>query len=85
MIPRTGADGGIWQAGGIPVVDGSGAFYFMTGNGSFDGNNDGGSVTGLDEYGFPDQGDYGDSIVKLALDSTTTQANQNMNGWVPGC
>ncbi|HEX4086995.1 MAG TPA: fibronectin type III domain-containing protein, partial [Chthoniobacteraceae bacterium] len=77
-----GSDGGIWQSGGIPTVDGSGYFYFMTGNGSFDGNPDGnGGVTGLDNNGFPNQGNYGDCFLKLSLDPTTSQANQGLNGW----
>jgi hypothetical protein len=73
-----GGDGGIWQAGGIPAVDEEGYFYMLTGNGSFDGY---GGVTGLDVNGFPVRGDYGDCFLKLALDPTTTQANQNTNGW----
>jgi len=77
-----GGDGGIWQGGGIITVDSEGYFYFMTGNGSFDGNTDGmGGITGLDANNFPDMGDYGDCIMKLALDATTTQAKQNLNGW----
>lgn len=33
-----GEMGGIWQAGSGPAADGQGNLYFMTGNGSFDGN-----------------------------------------------
>jgi hypothetical protein len=32
-----GNDGGIWQAGRGPVIDGSGNAYFITGNGDWDG------------------------------------------------
>lgn len=67
-----GGLGGIWQGGGITAVDAQGNLYFETGNGSFDEN--------LDSNGFPSQGDYGDSFVKLTPDSSTP-ATQNVNGW----
>ena len=78
-----GSEGGIWQGGGSVVIDQNGYIYFQTGNGSFDGQNTGNVVTGLDANGFPSSGDYGDCFVKLALDPTTTQGNQgtNKNGW----
>jgi len=77
-----GGDGGIWQGGGIATVDSEGCFYFMTGNGSFDGNTDGmGGTIGLDANGFPAMGDYGDCVLKVALDPTSAQASQNLNGW----
>ncbi len=47
--------------------------YIETGNGTFD--------TTLTAQGFPIFGDYGDSFIKIALDSTTSQTNQNVNGW----
>ena len=47
--------------------------YVETGNGTFD--------TTLNAAGFPIYGDYGDSFIKIALDSTTSQNNQNINGW----
>ena len=31
--------------------------------------------------GFPIQGDYGDSVIKLAVDPSTSPTNQNINGW----
>jgi hypothetical protein len=38
-------------------------------------------VNGLNAQGFPSNGDYGDSFVKVALDPTTTPQSQNTNGW----
>jgi len=36
-VTPDGAEGGIWQSGRGPVVDDTGAIYFETGNGSWDG------------------------------------------------
>ncbi len=68
-----GGLGGIWQAGGIPAMDGAGNFYFETGNGSFTSSTPVGT--------FPTNGNYGDCFVKVSLDPTTTPASQNKNGW----
>ncbi|HZL36658.1 MAG TPA: fibronectin type III domain-containing protein [Tepidisphaeraceae bacterium] len=80
-----GVEGGIWSGGDGVVFDAQGNFYVETGNGSFDGNwsstNGVISYTGLNAQGFPSRGNYGDSFVKLALDPTTTQTNENTNGW----
>src|SRR5262249_56426293 len=35
----------------------------------------------LNANGFPVNGDYGDSFVKLAVDPNSNQNNQNINGW----
>ena len=48
----------IWMSGGGPAADAAGNLYVLTGNGAFE--------TTLDANGFPNQGDYGNSFVKLA-------------------
>jgi hypothetical protein len=63
---------GIWMAGGKIAIDSGGFMYVMTGNGTFD--------TTLDANGFPINGDYGDSFIKLQVDPSTA-ANPNINGW----
>jgi hypothetical protein len=67
-----GSDAGIWESGGGLAVDSSGDLYFETGNGTFD--------TTPNAAGFPIDGDYGDSFVKVAPDSSTP-ADPNINGW----
>jgi fibronectin type 3 domain-containing protein len=68
-----GGEGGIWQGGGQVAVDPQGNFYVETGNGTFD--------TTLNAGGFPAQGDFGDSFLKLAVDPASGPTNQNANGW----
>jgi hypothetical protein len=51
----TGNDGGIWQSGQGPAADGEGNVYLMTGNGTFNANQNGGQ-------------NYGNSFVKLKLE-----------------
>jgi len=48
----------IWMAGDGPGADAAGNVYLLTGNGRFE--------TTLDANGFPNQGDYGNSFVKIA-------------------
>jgi hypothetical protein len=54
-----GSDGGIWNSGAPIQSDSQGFLYTETGNGTFD--------TGLKRRGFPSRGDYGDSVLKLAI------------------
>src|SRR5207245_85927 len=67
-----GGEAGIWQAGGGLAADANGNLFLMTGNGTFDAT--------LDANGFPASGDYGDSFLKLTVDSTSP-SNPNVNGW----
>jgi hypothetical protein len=68
-----GSEGGIWQSGGRITVDPQGFLYLETGNGTFD--------TTLTPSGFPSGGDYGDTLLKLAVDPNSSPTNQNINGW----
>ena len=68
-----GSYDGVWQGGGRIDVDPQGYMYVETGNGSFD--------TTLNAQGFPINGDYGDSFVKIGPDPTSTATSQNTNGW----
>jgi hypothetical protein len=57
--PNSGGKGpAIWMSGGGPAADASGNVYLLTANGAFE--------TALDANGFPDQGDYGNSFLKLS-------------------
>jgi hypothetical protein len=72
-LTPNGDEAGVWMSGDSLAVDGQGNLYLETGNGTFD--------TTLDANGFPVNGDYGDSFVKLAVDPTSSPTNQNINGW----
>jgi hypothetical protein len=62
----------VWAAGDAVTYDGAGGFYVSTGNGTFDST--------LNAAGFPADGDYGDSIVKLAWDPNGP-SQPNINGY----
>jgi outer membrane protein assembly factor BamB len=56
--PNSGGGGpAIWMAGGGPAADAAGNVYLLTANGTFE--------TALTADGFPAQGDYGNSFLKL--------------------
>jgi hypothetical protein len=58
--PNSGGAGpSIWMSGGGPAADSAGNVYLLTANGAFE--------TALDANGFPNQADYGNSFLKLAL------------------
>jgi hypothetical protein len=57
--PNSGGAGpAIWMSGGGPAADSTGNVYLLTANGAFE--------TALDSHGFPNQGDYGNSFLKLS-------------------
>ena len=64
-VAPNSAGGGpsIWMAGGGPAADSSGNIYVLTANGVFD--------TTLDANGFPGQGDYGNSFLKITSSGGT--------------
>ena len=68
-----GEGGGLWQGGGKIVSDAQGYLYVETGSGTFGPS--------LNASGFPSNGDYGDSFLKLAVDPTSSASNPNINGW----
>ena len=77
-----GGLGGIWMAGGRLTADVDGSLFFEVGNGTFDGDNSTGQFTGINASGFPVKGDYGDSLLRITVDTVhNSPANQNINGW----
>jgi len=59
VAPNSGGAGpAIWMSGGGPAADSTGNVYLLTANGAFE--------TALDSNGFPNQGDYGNSFLKLS-------------------
>ncbi len=67
-----GSDGGIWMGAGKITVDATGNLYLVVGNGTFE--------TTLTN-GFPSNHDYGEAVLKLAVDTSSSPTNQNGNGW----
>ena len=65
MTPN-GSNGAIWMSGGGLAADSSGNIYFLDGNGTFD--------TTLNASGFPINGDFGNSFMKLSTASGTLTA-----------
>jgi hypothetical protein len=57
-VTPNGQEGAIWGAGGGLAADASANIYFLDANGTFD--------TTLTSQGMPNQGDYGNSFVKLS-------------------
>jgi hypothetical protein len=57
-LTPNGNSAAIWMSGTAPAADGSGNIYVLNGNGTFD--------TALDSGGFPQHGDFGNCLVKLA-------------------
>ncbi len=59
VAPNSGGVGpAIWMSGGGPAADAAGNVYLLTGNGVFE--------TELDAQGFPNEGDFGNSFLKLS-------------------
>jgi len=64
VAPNSSGGGpAIWMSGGGPAADAAGNVYVLTANGAFE--------TTLDANGFPNQGDYGNSFVKLSTTGGT--------------
>jgi outer membrane protein assembly factor BamB len=57
-ITPNGEEGAIWQSGAGPAADSEGNIYLLSANGTFD--------TKLNAQGFPSQGDFGNSFLKIA-------------------
>lgn len=60
-ITPNGTEAAIWMSGAGPAADTASNIYFLAGNGTFD--------TTLTTNGFPNQGDYGNSFMKLSTSS----------------
>jgi hypothetical protein len=63
----TGFGGGLWQSGAGPAIAPDGSIYVITGNGSFS----------------PQHGDYGESVVRLALHTGPNAHFEVLSWWTP--
>jgi len=66
-LTPNGGDGAIWMSGGGPAADTAGNVYVVVGNGSIDES--------LDAAGFPADGDFGNSILKLSTTAKLSVAD----------
>ena len=74
--------GGLWASGGSITTDGT-YLYFTVGNGSFNPavtnfNANYYAVDGTNHVLLPLDGDYGDSVLKVAVDPSANQSNVNL-------
>lgn len=72
-VTPNGVKGGIWQGGSQLSFDEQGYMYVATDGGTFDRT--------FDANGFPIHGNYANSILKLAVDPSTTVSSMGVNGW----
>ncbi len=63
----TGSGGGLWQSGAGPAIAPDGSIYVITGNGAFS----------------PQQGDFGESVVRLALHTGPLAHFEVLSWWTP--
>ncbi len=66
-VTPNGNEGAIWMSGAGPAADSAGNIYFLQANGTFD--------TTLNTSGFPNQGDFGNSFMKLSTSSGLSVAD----------
>lgn len=62
-VTPNGNDGAFWNAGTAPAADATGNIFALQGNGTFD--------TTMDAGGFPNQGNFGNSFLKISTNNRT--------------